>query len=365
MSQKVLIPFFIVMMAASLLFIPALDARGGGGRGGGSRGGGGRASQGGGRSLQRSPSMSRASNDRPAATRPAASTRPTTRSIDTASQRRSADGNFPQNQRANERVQTRSDVQNFLQERPGVSPSERASQGVSSRQGQLAQERPARTLAERQDFGQNVRREIAQDRVNSGSWFNDGFWNQRDYLPSYYTPGRNLWQWGTAAGVAGWLGWGIAPVYYDYSYGGDGYWSQSVDSEPTQTYSATTQPTQSVATQESGGDEWMSLGVFGLSKEEDEATTPNIFMQLVLNKQGMISGTFYNATTDQAYEVEGEVDKRTQRAAWKVVGSTNAPFMEAGIYNLTQSEAPARVYFPNGTTQEMLLIRLKEQKAKE
>lgn len=356
MNPKAL--YFILIMAVSLLLIPVLDARGGGGRGGGGGGGrggggGGRVSQGGGgRSLQRSPSMSRTSNPHPVA-RQAASPRPTSRPV----QNRPTGSQL--NQRADGRAQTRNEVQNFLQHQQGTRPGERAGQ-VVSRQDQ----RSIRTPAERHDFGQNVRREIVRDRVNSGNWFNDNFWNQHNYFPSYYTHDLNWWGWGSAVGVSSWLGWQTVPVYYDYSYGNDGYW-RPVESGSSQAYSNMAQPAESTSTLASSSGEWMPLGVFGLSREGSTGTmtTPNIYMQLALSKQGFITGTYYNATTDQTYEVGGEVDKRTQRAAWKVVEGTNAPFIEAGIYNLTQSEAPARVYFPDGTTQQMLLIRLEEQKA--
>jgi hypothetical protein len=56
-------------------------------------------------------------------------------------------------------------------------------------------------------------------------------------------------------------------------------------------------------------------------------------------------------------------DKKTQRAAWTVVGKTR-PIVETGIANLTQDTAPALVHFADGQTQQWLMVRLEEPVAK-
>ena len=106
------------------------------------------------------------------------------------------------------------------------------------------------------------------------------------------------------------------------------------------------------------GDDWMSLGVFAITKEGGTTATPNQYLQLAIKKDGTISGVTYNTTTNQTYEVAGTVDQSTQRAAWTLVGRENAPTVETGIYNLTEPEAPARVYFPDNRTQDVMLVRL-------
>jgi len=104
----------------------------------------------------------------------------------------------------------------------------------------------------------------------------------------------------------------------------------------------------------------MPLGVYALSKDGETAASPNVYLQLSLNKEGLLAGTFYNVTTDKTYPAEGMVDKETQRAAWKMADSENAPIMVTGTYNLTEDEAPTQVHFADGQTQNWLMVRLKE-----
>jgi hypothetical protein len=292
-------------MAMALACIFYLDARGGGGRGGGSSRG----------SLQRSPSMSRAAPARPSS-------------------------------RAVSGTQSRNDVQNVLRT------------NTAARAAGRAFENRGAPLANRHDLAQNVRGEIRKDRPNRGNWFDGNFWDNHHYHPSYYNHQTNGWQLATALGVAGWLGWQADPVYYDYADTGDDYWG----SETSSLYADTALAMDSSAAQQSES-EWMPLGVFGLSKSEGSPIAPNIYLQLALNKKGIISGTYYNATNDQTYEVEGIVDQKTQKAAWKVADSENAPIFETGIYNLTQPEAPIRIHFNNGSIHQKMLVRLDEPKA--
>lgn len=106
--------------------------------------------------------------------------------------------------------------------------------------------------------------------------------------------------------------------------------------------------------------EWMSLGVFALTQDgEASGAAPTLFMQLVLSKQGIISGTFENSTTGESQTVEGMIDQESQRAAWGVVDK-EWPIMESGISNLTQETAPALIHFADGQTQQWLLVRLEE-----
>jgi hypothetical protein len=106
--------------------------------------------------------------------------------------------------------------------------------------------------------------------------------------------------------------------------------------------------------------EWMSLGVFALTQDgEASGAAPTLFMQLVLSKQGVISGTFENKTSGESQTLEGMVDKGSQRAAWGVEGKQR-PIIESGISNLTQDTAPALIHFADGQTQQWLLVRLED-----
>ena len=66
-----------------------------------------------------------------------------------------------------------------------------------------------------------------------------------------------------------------------------------------------------------------------------------------------------NEANDTAFEIEGTVDKESQRAAWGPVGE-DWPIMETGIANLTEDDAPAVLHFDDGQSQQWLMIRLEE-----
>lgn len=366
-----------IIFAMFLLAIPELDARGGRGGGGGGRGGGGRGGSmgrgggsfhgGGGRSMNRgggsrvqarsrSPSMSRPAN-RPNVSRPA--NRPN------VSRDRGQGNRNIQGRRDNISNPTRNDVQNFLKS------------NASSRQ-QIGNRTPNRTqnadrLAKRRDLADNIRRDVDRDRLGRNDWFNDNFFDRHDIRPPYYNNRANWWGLATAAGISGWLGWNAAPYYYDYDDGTfSGYYGDSssadegtanyyIYSEPGTTEAPLPVPsTTPIATTDTSSADWMPLGVFALSKQGNADVTPNFYLQLALNKNGSLSGTFYNSTTNQTHEVEGMVDKENQTAAWKIADNANSPVMQTGLYNLTQSEAPAQVHFSDGRSETIAMVRLQK-----
>ena|GEM_PF-4239461 len=106
---------------------------------------------------------------------------------------------------------------------------------------------------------------------------------------------------------------------------------------------------------------WMSLGVFTITKSTESITSPNMFVQLAVSKSGEIAGTYYNTTTNEVYELFGVVEQQSQRAFWKIADNPESPFVETGIYNLTQNVTSIKVYFQNGEVKDLLLISLEGQ----
>lgn len=113
---------------------------------------------------------------------------------------------------------------------------------------------------------------------------------------------------------------------------------------------------QGSAANASPNDKWLPLGVFALVRNEHQH--PQLIMQLAVNQQGIVRGNYTDEVTDSTLPVHGAIDKKTQRAAW-TVGNNKYSVMEAGLNNLTQSEAPALIH-KNGTTQKWLLVRLSQ-----
>jgi hypothetical protein len=80
----------------------------------------------------------------------------------------------------------------------------------------------------------------------------------------------------------------------------------------------------------------------------------------------VIAGTYYNTATDIGRPVRGQVDKKTQRAAWTFSDGKNADIiMETGLFNLTQDQTEALVHFGKDKTEKWLLVRLEQPKETE
>ena len=154
-------------------------------------------------------------------------------------------------------------------------------------------------------------------------------------------------------------------MYYDYGttvvYEGDSVYVNG-DTVATQTEYAT-QATQLAATAATAppvpDDQPMPLGVFGMIQGEE--TTATQFVQLALNKQGVISGEYYNGTTDVTEKLAGAVDSKSQRAAWTVADRKTIVY-EAGIANLTKDESTMLIHYGKDKTQQWILVRIPEPK---
>jgi hypothetical protein len=181
--------------------------------------------------------------------------------------------------------------------------------------------------------------------------------------------GVNWWRVATWGAVAAWLPWRWSqPAYYNYGdniYYQDGsvYYGDNAVATAEEYAQQAQQLAQAVPEDvDTEKVEWMPLGVFALTQDgEASGPEPTIFLQLAVSKQGIIAGTVQNKATDNAFEVEGTIDQKSQRAAWGPVGKS-WPIMETGINNLTQDSAPALLHFEDGQTQQWLLVRLDEQK---
>jgi hypothetical protein len=195
------------------------------------------------------------------------------------------------------------------------------------------------------------------------------------WYPSHprYRDNRHWWKWATAGAITGWVVHRWAnPVYYRYGTGGNVYYENNVvyvngeqHGTAEEYYDEAAQIASSVpetTEEQAAEDDWMPLGVFGLTEEGVNAT--NMYLQLAVRKDGLIGGTFYNESTGVSHPVEGMVDEKTQRAAWMAADGTNENVvMETGIYNLSENQTPVLIHFGPGETQEALLVRLDEPEA--
>ncbi len=104
--------------------------------------------------------------------------------------------------------------------------------------------------------------------------------------------------------------------------------------------------------------EWLPLGTFAVSSGEKDVD-PNRIVQLTVSKEGILSGTIYNTQTDETQSIQGQVDKQTQRVAFRM-GDSEDLVVETGLYNLTQNEAPLLVHFGPDKVENWLLVRLED-----
>jgi hypothetical protein len=101
--------------------------------------------------------------------------------------------------------------------------------------------------------------------------------------------------------------------------------------------------------------QWLPLGVFALSPEPKGA--PTIFVQLAVDKNGVIAGTYFNASTELTQAIQGAVDRTSSRAAMSLAENKDT-VLEAGVWNLTQDELPVLIHFGTERSQRWLLTRM-------
>jgi len=189
------------------------------------------------------------------------------------------------------------------------------------------------------------------------TWRNGYFWNYRAATPWYW------WSYATVPVISNWLAWNaVSPLYYNYGdnfvyNNGLVYYNQQPLGQVDVYVNQATQLAQSGLQALSGATdvEWLPLGVFALTQTDQ--TEPTMFLQLAVTKSGLIGGTYRNASTNEVQTVSGRVDPNSQRAAW-ICGDNTHFVMEAGIYNLSQDQAPVLLHWGTDQTQTWLLTRV-------
>jgi hypothetical protein len=263
-----------------------------------------------------------------------------------------------------------------LLDRPGGDRAGMGDRGgmIDRRGGDLAgrADRPS-TLPAREHADQ-IRDNIhgRYDNVFTPQWWKNhpniakARWNDLD---RHHWPWNHWWRPATWVALGAWVGadsWGT-PIDYDYGeviyYEGDQvYQSGQPIATADEYYTQASSIAESAPAAQETDSEWLPLGVFAIS--QDKATDSNMLLQLAVNKQGVIQGTYYNTATDIARPVKGMVDKQTQRAAWTFADGKNTDIvMETGIYNLTQDQAEALIHFGKDKTQQWMMVRLPQPSA--
>ena len=189
----------------------------------------------------------------------------------------------------------------------------------------------------------------------------------RRYPGAWYAAG---WASGAAWTAASWptvvsyIGLGAEPDY-SYDYGSDIVYQNNtvyVGGKAAGTAQQYAEEATNLAAAGQSADapptaDWKPLGVYALVPG-DQKTSNNVF-QLAVDKNGIIRGNYYDGVMDTTTPVFGSVDKKTQRAAW-TIGKPKDRVFEAGLFNLTQSEAPVLVHMGADKTRQWLLVRVEQ-----
>ena len=186
--------------------------------------------------------------------------------------------------------------------------------------------------------------------------------------PHHHIP-PHWWKWAAWGSAAAWIA-GVRfsrPYYYGYGdniyYSGDYVYIDGQQAATGEEYYAQAEKIATSAPKVKAAEtqDWLPLGVFALYQGDSKDS--NMVLQLAMNKQGVLSGTYYNVATNTERPVSGMVDKKTQRAAWTFADGKNTDIvMETGLGNLTEDQGPALVHFGQNKTEQWLMVRQKELK---
>jgi hypothetical protein len=175
------------------------------------------------------------------------------------------------------------------------------------------------------------------------------------------------WRAASFVALGTFLGAAIArePTYYAYGDGGNVYYEDNtvyVNGQPAGTAEQYAQQAQGFVAaapppEKAADADWLPLGAFALTREDVEDSQGMI--ELAINKQGVLAGTYYNEATGASHSLKGTLDQKSQRVAIGFAdGQKEDVVLETGIYNLTQDEAPGLVHFGTTQTTPVLLVRL-------
>lgn len=216
-------------------------------------------------------------------------------------------------------------------------------------------------------------------RYYHGAVIRGGFYGYGMYYPGWYAahpgvwyvpawPAGYAWTVCTWDAMMNWFAWSsMQPIYYDYGnnvvYQDNSVYVNNQDMGSAEEYTQqASQLAQAGASADvSQQEKWMPLGVFALSPSGQ--TTSDSVVELAVNKDGILRGNYTDNKTKKTQQIQGSVDKKTQRVAWTVGDDKNTVY-DTGIYNLTKDEAPLLVHIGKDETQQWLMVRL-DQKDKD
>ena len=102
--------------------------------------------------------------------------------------------------------------------------------------------------------------------------------------------------------------------------------------------------------------EWLPMGTFALLDDVTQKESSGV-LQLATNRAGQIRGNYVDEAADEARQIRGAVDPKSQRVAFQFDGD-DVTVMECGLWNLTQDSVPLLIHHGEEQTEQKTLIRL-------
>ncbi len=203
--------------------------------------------------------------------------------------------------------------------------------------------------------------------------FTSNWWAQHPNLTRYYwhnhiwprKPWVYWWRPATWLALSSWIAWNWGPPLI-YNYGSNFYYYDNfvylngsrLCSAPDYYYRAVS-AVDRIPEVAGEADQWMPLGVFALTRDPSQESA--VVLQLAVNKDGIMQGSYYNGETGVTKPIKGVVEKENQRAVWAFADESGATIiMETGIYNLTTDETGVLVHLGENRTEQWFLARLNE-----
>lgn len=233
----------------------------------------------------------------------------------------------------------------------------------------LPRERVKQSRVKWNKRGEIIRNKFADYRRRDHI-FDDYFWRRFRYS-HHHSLFDNRFSWSIQASwpsVLVWLPWKWdEPIYYYHGSNGVVYYSRSpeytylipVETDP-RFVSEAIRIASTPRLLNRDQSHWMPLGMFALSQDSDSSDMPREYISLAISKDGLISGAYFNVVDNETLEIQGAIDEKSQRVAWKFVGK-DWPIMESGLFNLTKEESTVLIHFSPTLTESRLIIRLDQK----
>jgi hypothetical protein len=233
----------------------------------------------------------------------------------------------------------------------------------------------------RYSVADQIRRDWNNNRNNnrlfSSNWWGGGYrGNSWSFWGNYAGRYNRPWYWwsgATGPRLSSWIAYGWpSPYYWDYGRGEYIYYDNGgifvngrLFQQAPVYYDRTVrliEDAPDLTAETAANLEWMPLGVFAVTP--DGEADANIVLQLAVTKDGVIGGTAFDQKGGAAFNIQGIVDKQTQRAVWSFRNDQDKRVvMETSIYNLTQPEATGMVQYGPNDMRVIELVRLQQPDA--